>query len=258
MGAVFPRSRADALTWMVGAGAAILLAVTVFLGFVITGPDVVLGESVRLLYVHAPIAWVAYVAFGVAAVMGALWLWPRTRRAAFDHYAGASIEIGVVCTALTLVLGSIWGRPTWGVWWTWDARITNTVVLLLLYLGVAAVRRLPTDPDTRARRTAGASIVAFIQVPIVHMSVRWWNTLHQDPSVLKPDLLNPEIRGVQLVTLLLGFIAFTLLYAWLLMKRARLERWRDEVALGGLDAALVARRAEGTRVGAGLEIGARS
>jgi heme exporter protein C len=238
------RSRVDLASWMTGAAAVALLVATAFLGFVVTGPDVVLGESVRLLYIHAPIAWVAYLAFIVAAVTGLLWLWPRTRHPRWDHLTGASVEIGVVCTGLTLLLGSFWGRPTWGVWWTWDARVTTTLILFLVYLGVTTVRRLPADVETRARRTAVAAVLAVAQVPIVHMSVRWWKTLHQAPSVLKPDILDPEIVGVQLVTLLLGFVAFTLTYVWLLIRRARLERWRDELADGGLDAALRARRAE--------------
>ncbi len=251
------QSRVGVLSWMLGAAAVALLAATAFLGFVVTGPDVILGESVRLLYLHAPIAWVAYLAFIVAAVTALLWLWPRTRHVRWDHLTGASVEIGVVCTGLTLLLGSFWGRPTWGVWWTWDARVTTTLILFLIYLGVTAVRRLPADVDTRARRTAVLAVVAVVQVPIVHMSVRWWKTLHQDPSVLKPDLLDPEIVGVQLVTLLLGFLAFTLTYLWLLIRRARLERWRDELADGGLEAAMRARRAEAAgRPGTGGRPGA--
>jgi heme exporter protein C len=246
MSTVNERSRIDTVSWMVGASAILLLAVTAFLGFVVTGPDAVLGESVRLLYVHPATAWVAYLAFGVTSVMGLLWLWPRTRRPDFDHLAGSSAEIGVMFTGLTLVLGSIWGRPTWGGWWAWDARVTSTLVLFLLYLGVAAIRRVPADPETRARRTAIASLIAFVQVPITHLSVQWWKTLHQAPSVLKKDILNPDITGVQLVALLISFVAFSLVYSWLLIRRSRLERWRSEVSTTGLDAALAARRAEAT------------
>jgi heme exporter protein C len=239
------RTRIELVSWIVGASAVVLLGVTLFLGFVVTGPDEVQDEYVRLIYVHPATAWVAYLAFGVTSLMGLLWLWPRTRRPDFDHLAGASAEIGVMFTGLTLVLGSIWGRPTWGGWWVWDARVTSTLVLFLLYLGVAAIRRVPSDPDTRARRTAIASLIAFVQVPVTHLSVQWWDTLHQDPSVLKADITNPEITGVQLVALLISFVAFSLVYSWLLIRRSRLERWRSEMATTGLDAALVARRAEG-------------
>ena len=147
-------------------------AATVWLGLWVTPPDQVQGNLVRLLYLHPPVAWVAlYLAFGLAALSSLLYLWRRTRSLFWDRLAAAAVEVGVVFNALTLVTGSLWGRPTWGVWWTWDARLTTTALLLVLFLGYLALRRVPAEPDVRARRCAVAALVAFVDVPIVHFSV---------------------------------------------------------------------------------------
>ena len=234
------------MTRLLGIVTAALLAVTAVMALVVSPPDAVQGDAVRLLYVHVPTAWVAmYLSFGVTSLASALWLWPRTRRRSWDLLAGASAEIGVVFIALTLAVGSIWGRATWGVWWTWDARLTTTAVLLVLYLGYLALRRVPADPDTRARRSAIAALLAFVDVPIVHQSVVWWRTLHQQASVLEENrILHPTIHGSMLWTLLVGLTAFTLLYFWLLVHRFRLARVEDEAEDRRLELALAERRAE--------------
>ena len=207
----------------VGVAALVSLAVTVWLGLWVTPPDVKQGQLVRLVYIHPPIAWVAlYLAFGTAAVGSLLWLWPRTRSRVWDSLAAASMEVGVVFTALTLVTGSIWGRPTWGVWWAWDARLTSTALLLVLQLGYLALRRVPAAPDVRARRCAVAAVIAGVDVPIVHFSVDWWRTLHQSATVLNPDL-TPTIHGSMAWTLLLGFVAMSLVFVWMLLVRYRIE-----------------------------------
>ena len=209
---------------------------------------------VRLVYVHPPIAWVAlYLAFGVAAVSSILWLWPRTRSRFWDRLAVSAVEVGIVFTALTLITGSIWGRPTWGLWWTWDARLTSTALLLVLLLGYMAVRRVPADPDSRARRSAVVALVTAVDVPIVHFSVDWWHTLHQGATVLNANL-SPTIHGSMAWTLLLGFVAFTLLFAWMLAIRYRVELLSEHLADSELDMALQERWAEGgegARRGAG-------
>jgi heme exporter protein C len=231
-------------TRLLGLAALAGMVATVVLGLWVTPPDVVQGEVVRILYLHAPVAWTAYLAFGVTALASLLYLWPRTRARHWDLLAGASAEIGVVCTALTLAIGAIWGRATWGVWWTWDARLTTTVLLLALFLGYLALRKVPGDVEVRSRRSAIAALVAALDIPIVHMSVTWWRTLHQPPSVLKPDFLHPTIHGSMLWTLLLGFLATTLVYGWLLVHRYRVEKLEEEFDLRGLDAAIAERRAE--------------
>jgi heme exporter protein C len=248
-----------ATTWVVralGAAAALSLAATLWLGLWVTPPDQTQHDLVRLVYVHPPIAWVAlYLAFGVAAVSSVLWLWPRTRSRFWDRLAVSAVEVGAVFTALTLVTGSIWGRPTWGVWWAWDARLTSTALLLVLLLGYLAVRRVPADPDARARRSAVVALVAVVDVPIVHFSVNWWHTLHQDATVLNANL-SPTIHGSMAWTLLLGFVAFTLLFAWMLVLRYRVEVLSELLHESELDLALHERWAEGTGLIAGEPGGA--
>jgi heme exporter protein C len=184
-------------------------------------PDRVQSDAQRLMYLHVPVAWVAYLAFAVTGLGSALWLWPRTRAVVWDRVAGASAELGVICTALTLLNGSLWGRPVWGVWWAWDARLVTTAVLFFLYLGYLALRRIPSSPEARAKRCAIAALVAFVDVPIVHFSVTWWRTLHQEGTVFNEEL-NAQIHGVMAFTLWFGVFAFTLLYVYLLDRRYRL------------------------------------
>lgn len=210
-------------------GWATLAALVVLALFGLWGapPDSVQSDAQRLMYLHVPAAWVAYLAFGVTATCSALWLWPRTRSPVWDRIAGASAELGVLFTALTLLLGSLWGRPVWGVWWAWDARLVTTAVLLFLYLGYLALRRVPAAPDARAKRCAIAALVAFVDVPIVHFSVTWWRTLHQEATVFDPEL-KANIHGVMAFTLWWGVLAFTLLYVYLLDRRYRLEALEDD------------------------------
>jgi heme exporter protein C len=236
------------VTWAVralGIAALLSVAATVWLGIWVTPPDQVQHDLVRLVYVHPPLAWIAlYLAFGIAGVSSVLWLWSRTRSPLWDRLAASAVEVGAVFTALTLVTGSIWGRPTWGVWWAWDARLTSTALLLVMLLGYLALRRVPADPETRARRCAVAVLVAAVDVPIVHFSVVWWRTLHQGATVLNADL-SPTIHGSMAWTLLLGFVAFTLVFAWMLAQRLRIETLREALEEGALDRALDERRAEG-------------
>ena len=188
--------------------------------------DAVQSDAQRLMYLHVPAAWIAYLAFTVTAASSGLWLWRRTRSPVWDRLAGASAELGVIFTALTLLMGSLWGRPVWGVWWAWDARLVTTAVLFFLYLGYLALRRVPASPDARAKRCAIAALVAFVDVPIVHFSVTWWRTLHQQATVFDPEL-KAHIHGVMAFTLWWGVLAFTALYVYLLDRRYRLE-WLDE------------------------------
>lgn len=188
-------------------------------------PDAVQGNVQRLMYVHVPAAWLAYLSFAVVFAASIAYL--RTTRIFWDSVAAASAEIGVLFTALTLALGSLWGKPVWGTWWTWDPRLTTTAVLLLIYLGYLAVRRLPDNPARRARWAAVVGIVGFVDVPIVHMSVVWWRSLHQQATVLNPA--GPTIAPIMLETLLLAVLAFTLLYTYLVVFRMRVGRLEQRV-----------------------------
>lgn len=225
---------------------AVTLALTAVMALVVSPRDANMGDSVRLLYLHVPTAWLSmYVCFGVTTLASVLYLWKRTRSRFWDLTAAASAEIGVLFLGLTLLIGAIWGRITWGVYWTWDARLTTTAVLFVLYLGYLAVRRVPASPEVQSRRSAIVAIAAFLNVPIVHQSVEWWRTLHQDATFLSERrLLDPQIRGTMAWTLLLGVIAFTLLYAWLMAHRFRLAWLDDRLGDRQLQAAIDERRAE--------------
>lgn len=198
----------------------------------VSPPDAVQGELVRLMYVHVPAAWTAFLAYAVTFGASLGWLWRH--RPGLDRLAAASAEVGVFFTGLAIALGSIWGKPTWGVWWTWDARLVTTALLFFIYLGYLALRRATPDPLARARRSAVFGVVAFAQVPLVHFSVLWWRTLHQPPTVLRPG--DPTIDHTMLAVLLVNVGAFTLLYALLVRARARLAAAEEE-----LDAAEEAR-----------------
>lgn len=244
-------ARRQRLVRAVGLGGVVGMAFTVWLGLWITPPDKVMGNLVRLVYLHPPIAWVAlYLAFGVAAVSSALWLWPRTRSLFWDRLAASAMEVGVVFTALTLLTGSLWGRPTWGVWWAWDARLTFSALFLVLEVGYLALRRVPSDPDARARRCALAAIIVAVDWPLVVFSVDWWNTLHQQGTVLNPAL-SVKIHGAMAWTLLLGFVSMTLVFLWMLIERYRIEVLSDSAADAELDLALAERWAEGDAALAG-------
>ena len=229
-------------TRVIGIMALVGLAWLLVFGLVLSPPDEVQGEAVRMLYIHVPTAWLAYLAFGVTALGSGLYLFPKTRSLAWDRMAGASAEIGVLFTGLTLVAGAIWGRITWGVYWTWDARLTTTALLFVLFVGYLALRRLPATHEQRAKRCAVAGLIAFVDVPIVHLSVSWWRTLHQ-PATVK-SIGNVDISGSMLFSLFVGVVAFTLVYVWLMIHKMRVMVLEDELDDRGLDLALEERRAE--------------
>lgn len=200
--------------------ALVLLAAGWAMGLLWAPPDRVQGDLQRLMYVHVPAAWTALTLFTVAFAASVRVLWRRSLAA--DHLAFACIEVGVVFAVLTIGLGALWGRPVWGVWWTWDPRLTSTAVLLALFTGVLTLRRALDDPERRAIVSASVTVVAFAMVPIVHWSVVWWRGLHQQPSVLR--LGGPTLAAPMLATLLVSSAAATLLAGWMVMRRMRLAR----------------------------------
>jgi heme exporter protein C len=220
MASLTARGGERALAWLAAVGLAVSLALSLW----VSPADAEQGDLVRLMYVHVPAAWVAYLAFGVVFVASVAYL--VTKRTRWDRLAAASAEIGVVFTALTIVLGSIWAKPVWGTWWTWDPRLTTTAVLLLIYVGYLAVRRLPDSPARRARWAAVVGIVGFVDVPIVHLSVRWWRSLHQAPARL---LGLPDVSPSMGAALGVGFLAFTMVYLYLLAVRLRVGRLEERV-----------------------------
>jgi heme exporter protein C len=182
--------------------------------------DVTQGDVQRIMYVHVPSAWLAFLAFMVTMVGSAAWL--RTKDQRWDRLAASSAEIGVVFTGLAIVAGMIWAKPVWGQFWTWEPRLVTTALLFFIYLGYLALRRAVIDPVQRARRAAIMGIVAAVQIPIVYYSVNWWRSLHQPSSARSIDT---PLR----ITLLLGVVAFTFAYAVLLRRRLELARLEEEL-----------------------------
>lgn len=190
-------------------------------------PDAVQQELSRILYVHVPAAWLAYAAFLFTMFASAMYLWRRDLK--WDRRAMASAEVGVMFTGLVLALGMIWAKPTWGVWWTWDARVTLTAILFFVYLGYLALRRTTDSLDVRAKRSAIFGIFAVVQIPVIHFSVVWWRGLHQAPSLLKPE--SPEMDTAIVLTLLFAVANFTAIYIAMMFKRVELARLEDELLL---------------------------
>ncbi|MGA0271961.1 MAG: cytochrome c biogenesis protein CcsA [Ilumatobacteraceae bacterium] len=226
----------------------VMLAWLVLFGLVLSPADIDQGDAVRIMYVHVPTVWLAYLAFIVTAVCSALYLFSRRHSLGFDRVAGASAEIGVVFMALTLISGSLWGRITWGVYWQWDARLTTTALLFVTYIGYLAVRGLEGTRERRARRSAVIGLLAVVEIPLVHWSVRLWRSLHQEATILDTDL-DVDIDGLMLFTLFSGVVAFTLLFVWLLLHRTRTIALDDLLASRGLDRAIAERRSEVTSAG---------
>ncbi len=195
-----------------------------------SAPDRDMGHLQKIMYVHVPAAWNAFLAFLWVFIQSIRYLFTRDERA--DLQAAAAAEVGAVLTGLTLALGSIWGRPTWGVWWTWDARLTSTAVLFLVYVGYLALRGLTDDSERRARWSAAVGILGALNVPIVYMSVKWWRTLHQmqsAPSTLDPTYtMGLRANAFAFLFMLIVFVAYR--YRSLLAERI-LERQQDEAAL---------------------------
>lgn len=234
---------ADRVTRVLGVTALIAVALTAVLGLFVTPPDAVQGQLVRLIYVHPAAATACYVGFGLAALASLAYLWPRTRSRRWDRLAAASAEVGVAFCAITLITGSIWGRGSWGVWWTWDARLTLTALLFVVFIGYLALRRIEWgNPETRALVSAIAALAGALLVPVDHEATTWWTTLHQGNTLFRS---NPSIHGSQLYTMLLSFVAVGLTFSWLLVHRYRVEVLEDRFEEEGFAAAIAERRAEG-------------
>jgi len=193
-------------------------------GFLISPPDRAMGNLQKIMYVHVPSAWVSMIGFFVVFVASLRYLWRHDLK--HDRLAAAAAEVSVLFTGLTLALGSIWGRPTWGIWWTWDPRLTSTAIMLLIYVGYLALRSFTEEEERRARWSAAVGILGFLNVPIVYFSVKWWRTLHQIQTV---DVTG-TIGSSYAISLALNSVAFMLLFAWLVGLRtyvAGLERERE-------------------------------
>ena len=219
--------------------------VTMFLlGFFVAPEDDLMADSVRMIFVHVPSAILTYVAFGVTAVGSLMWLWKRS--VWWDIAAHAAAEIGVVFCGLTLVTGSIWGRPTWNTYWEWgDVRLVTTLILFLMMVGYLAVRSMGgMRPPCRPAAIVG--LIAAANLPIVNRSVEWWadRTLHQQSSIT-----DGKLEDWTLFTMVLGIVVWAMFFLWAMLHRFRVGWLERQLRVGDLDEAIAARRAEAVDAG---------
>lgn len=238
-----PATRRRRASAILGWASLVLVGATVGLGLVLP-KSAEQAEYSRLIAVHPPVAWVSYVAVGVAALSAVAYLITRTAR--FDRLTIASLEVGAVFTALTLATGSIWSRPTWGVWWRWEPRLTTEALLLAVLVGAIALRRALQPGRGRAVVTSVFSLATLGLLPLVHFSVELWRSQHQRGTLLSPDPAS-NADNPYLAAMFLGFLAFTVLYAWMVVQRVRIEALEEEAEDVELSRALIERRAEGAR-----------
>ena len=212
------------LPWMAGM-TGVLFAVGLYMSFQ-APEDYQQGMTVRIMFIHVPSAWLAmmcYTVMAISAVGTLVWKHPLA-----DVSAKAAAPIGAAFTFLALITGSLWGKPMWGTWWVWDARLTSVFVLFLMYLGLIALNRAMDDPGRAARVSAIIILVGYINIPIIKFSVDWWNTLHQPASVIRFD--GPTIHASMLYPLLVMALAFTMLFFTLHLMAMRNEIWRRRVS----------------------------
>ena len=204
-------------------------------GLAVAPADYQQGDSYRIMFIHVPAAWLSMLTYMVMAGGAFVFLVWRMKLA--DMLAKCCAPLGAAFTALTLVTGSLWGKPMWGTWWAWDARLTSELVLLFLYLGLIALRGAIDEPQRAGRATALLALVGVVNIPIIHFSVEWWNTLHQPASLTRMD--GPAIHPAMLTPLLLMIAGFTVYFAAVLLQRIRceiLEREQQAHWLTELDA----------------------
>ncbi len=200
-----------------GGGAALCLAVGLYLGLIGSPPDYYQGEVVRIMYIHVPLAHTSLLGY-TALATGSLWyLWKRDP--IVDNMCQAVAALSATFTALALLTGMIWGKPTWDTWWTWDARLTSFTVLLLILLGYLMLRSFVDEPEKEARYGAILAIIGFVDLPIIHFSVEWWRTLHQPQSI---SMRGVSISSGLLTPLLFMSVGMSLLFSYMVMVRTQL------------------------------------
>ncbi len=212
-----------------------LAAITLVLGLLLTAgaflyapTDSIQGDVQRVFYIHAPMAICCYLAGGVVAGAGVLYL--LTRNMFWDVIARSSAEIAVLFTTLVLVTGSLWGKPVWGTWWTWDARLTTTLILWFIYAGYLMLRSYVGEPERAARYSVLVGLLGAVDIPLVHVSVEWWRTLHPQ-GVIDSAGGSPALPGSMLILFGLGCLTMLALYTLLLLVRVRVELLRDRLLL---------------------------
>ncbi|NKJ38306.1 heme ABC transporter permease [Rhizobium sp. SG570] len=226
------------IPWL-AAISAILFAIGLYLSFSTEG-DYQQGDTVRIMYIHVPAAWLSmmcYTIMSMSAIGTLVWRHPLA-----DVAGKTAAPLGAAFTLIALVTGSLWGKPMWGTYWVWDARLTSVFILFLMYLGLIALNRAMDDPSKAARVAAVLTLVGFINIPIIKFSVDWWNTLHQSESIMRLD--GPAIDIAFLWPLFIMALAFTLLFFTLHLMAIRNEIWRRRIAAQRRIAARMASREE--------------
>ena len=218
-----PDKESTVLIWLTG----IVFFTAIAAIFIFVPTEKTEGPIQRIMYLHIPSAWLAFFAFFIVFISSILFLWKKERE--WDIYAHASAEIGVVFCSLVLITGPIWAKPIWGTWWVWDARLTSTLILWLIYVAYLMLRSQTDVGSMRARYAAVLGIVGFLNIPFIHFSVLWWRTFHPQPKVISAEGFGKGMDTSMLTTLGISLCAFTLLYFLLMGQRIRLERLKDEV-----------------------------
>ncbi|EHS53094.1 heme exporter protein CcmC [Rhizobium sp. PDO1-076] len=215
---------ARVLPWLSGI-TVLLFVVGLYMSFTTEG-DYQQGDTVRIMYVHVPAAWLSMMCYSVMALSAIGTLVWRHPLADVSHKAAA--PLGAAFTLIALITGSLWGKPMWGTWWVWDARLTSVFVLFLMYLGLIALNRAMDEPSKATRLSSVLILVGFVNIPIIKFSVEWWNTLHQPASVIRLD--GPTVDPEFLWPLLVMAVAFTMLFFTLHFAAMRNEIWRRRVS----------------------------
>lgn len=210
---------AETLIPWLGWSCLLFMLAGLYYGLIVAPPDYQQGDSYRIMFIHVPAAWMSMFVYMVMAIAGGIGLIWRMKLA--EVIAASSAPLGASFTFLALITGALWGKPMWGTWWVWDARLTSELILLFLYLGVIALNSAIDDKRTASRASAVLALVGVVNIPIIHYSVNWWNTLHQGATITK--LGAPSIHLSMLIPLLLMAIAFKLYYGLTLLMQARCE-----------------------------------
>ena len=221
--------------------ASILMLADLYLIFMVAPTDAVMGDVQRVFYFHVPVAIVSFLAFFVVFVASVGYLVRRGRR--WDSIAHASAEVGVLFVSLALITGIIWGRPVWNTWWTWEPRLTTTLILWLIYVSYLMIRSYAPSQDKAARYSAVVGIIGFVDVPIVYYSVVWWRSIHPSP-VVGPFAESGALEPIMQVTLLFSLVTFLVLFAFLVWERASLRDSEDQLGEMRLAARRTGRYAE--------------
>jgi heme exporter protein C len=187
------------------------------------------GIVQKIFYFHAPSAWVSFLSFFIVFLSSILYIIKRDKK--WDRIAYSSAEIGIIFCTLVLITGSLWGKAIWGAWWTWDSRLTSTLILWLIYMVYMMIRYYGDWSEKIARFCAILGIIGFLDIPIIHMSVLWWRTLHPNPVVLRREGIGSGLPYSMLIVLIGSFISFTILYLYILLERIKIEQLKDNIEI---------------------------